>query len=509
MEGMNPLTERYAKQISGVLSCFDRIVVSGTLPGVCYAEGMASHLRARGIKLFDYPKIMAVLREYIRERAEAIARGLGLTIEYIRSSDDFRKEERIQKIVAQRGEHVGMVHIFSAMEPCTSFYPWHDKPTGQTSLKRREGRCLHYYFYFIHEEFGLCYLRVPTWAPFRLQFYCNGHNWLARELEQEGIAFTQVDNTFVEVANWERAQTLSDRFPVDRLHHALDELAGMFCPVHKSFDVTYHWSLMQVEYATDLAFGRREDLSPVYDSLIRTATHAVKPEHVTMFLGRKLDPRYQAQLGTDFQTRIQGTKIKHHMGPVAVKMYDKLGRVLRIETLTNQVSFFKHHRKVEHRDGRQETKLAPMRKTIHSLDALRHLLGAANRRYLDYLSQLLDPSAGVRQMNKLCQPVQHHQRSYRGFNPFDREDCALLLALADGGHNLNGFYNRTLRRRLRGLTGAQVSRLLKRLRLHGLIKKIGHTYKYYLTKFGQQVVLTALKLRELVVIPALAGLQPA
>ncbi len=64
------------------------------------------------------------------------------------------------------------------MEPCMSYRPWHDKTTGETFLKMREAKCLHYYFYFIDEDFGLCYLRVPTWAPFRLQFCFNGHNWL-------------------------------------------------------------------------------------------------------------------------------------------------------------------------------------------------------------------------------------------------------------------------------------------------------------------------------------------
>jgi hypothetical protein len=58
-------------------------------------------------------------------------------------------------------------------------------------------------------------------------------------------------------------------------------------------------------------------------------------------------------------------------------------------------------------------------------------------------------------------------------------------------------------------SGPQLSRLLKRLHVHGLIKKVGRTYKYYLTHAGQQAVLTALKLRELVVIPSLAGLLPA
>ena len=76
-------------------------------------------------------------------------------------------------MLAKRGTQPGLVHIFSAMEPCTSYRPWHDKETGHTYL--HSGKCLHYYFYFIDADLGLCYLRVPTWCPFRLQFYCNGH----------------------------------------------------------------------------------------------------------------------------------------------------------------------------------------------------------------------------------------------------------------------------------------------------------------------------------------------
>jgi len=80
---------------------------------------------------------------------------------------------------------------------------------------------------------------------------------------------------------------------------------------------------------------------------------------------------YEDDLGNDFHTRIEGTRIKHHMGPVALKLYDKQALVLRIETTVNDVSFFRHHHEVEHRDGTKETKLAPMQKTSYSLAPLR------------------------------------------------------------------------------------------------------------------------------------------
>jgi hypothetical protein len=506
---MTLLTERYATQIAGVLSCFDRIVITGTLPGVCFAEGMATYLRVHGIRLFDYPRFAEPLREEIRENAEEIARENGLEIEFIRSVHSFRKEDRIRGILKQRGDHPGLVHIFSAMEPCPAFTPWHDKASGKTMLRYKDGKCLHYYFYFIDPEFGLCYVRVPTWAPFRLQFYCNGHNHLAGQLRQAGIAFQQLDNTFTSIADWSRAQSLADAFPIDRLHHALDDFATRYCPVAGRFGVTYHWSLMQVEYATDIVFHRQSELHPLYETLVRTAIHAVKADNVATFLGRKLTGNYRDELGNDFHTRIEGTRLKHHMGPVSIKLYDKQGLVLRIETTVNDVSFFRHHRTVEHRDNTAETKLAPMQKTIYSLGPLRELLLAANRRYIAFLSDLTDPSAGVEQVERLGEPVRQEERSYRGFNLFSSGDLELFIALVRGEWQISGFRNSSLRRVLPDHSGPQVSRLLKRLHLHGLIKKIGHTYKYYLTETGRHVALTALKLRHLVVIPSMAESLPA
>src|SRR2546426_9225587 len=109
-------------------------------------------------------------------------------------------------------------------------------------------------------------------------------------------------------------------------------------------------------------------------------------------------------MGNDFHTRIEGTRIKHHMGPVSIKMYDKFHLILRIETTTNDVSFFKHYREVEHR-GRRRKKpnfvWAAMKKSIYSLAPLRQVLAAANNRYLEFISTLDDPSAGIKHLNKL------------------------------------------------------------------------------------------------------------
>ena len=145
---MELLTDRYTENISGVLSCFDRVVIQGTLPGFCFAGGMSLFLSRNNIRIFDYPRFAEPLRNALRDNAEQIAKENGLEIDFIRKKN-FRKEKRIQDIIKSRGGHPGLVHIFSAMEPCQSYKPWHDKNTHHTYLKADDGKCLHYYFYFI------------------------------------------------------------------------------------------------------------------------------------------------------------------------------------------------------------------------------------------------------------------------------------------------------------------------------------------------------------------------
>jgi hypothetical protein len=499
---MELFSDRHAHQISGVLSCLDRLVITGTIPGICYADGMSGYLRFKGIRIFDYTQWAEPLRNEIREGAQRVAAENGIQIEHIRKPG-VRKEERVRRIVERRGEAPGLVHVISAMEACSAYKPWHDKQTHKTSLRGDTGKCLHYYFYFIDDDLGLCYLRVPTWAPFRLQFYCNGHNILANQLRAKKIGFEMLDNAFVHVEDWERAQALADALDVGRLRRKLDHYARRFCPPVRLFPDGYHWSLMQVEYATDLIFKRRQDLAPIYEALVRTAVHAVRAEHVATFLGRKLHGNYRGEAGNDFDTRIQGTRIKHAMGSVAVKMYDKQGRGLRIETVANDVSFFKHHRRVEHRDGSWSMKTAPLKKSIYSLGPLIDLMRASNRRYLEFISAIDVPSDGIDALEKISRPTQDGPRSCRGINLFHGEDLDLFIAIVRGEFNISGLQNKHLRKLLPGKTPHQISRMFRRLRTHGLIKKVAHGYKYYLTALGRRVTATALRLRQMFIIPSL------
>jgi len=285
----------------------------------------------------------------------------------------------------------------------------------------------------------------------------------------------------------------------------LDEFARQYCPVVTDLKLTYYWSIQQSEYATDLVFKNRDALQAFYPLLLETLTHAVKPADIATFLGRKLSGNYQGEMGNRFNQRWIGTRIKHQMGPVAIKMYDKFHCILRIETLVNKVAFFKQYRQVQHRDGSITMHWAPMKKTLHSLPALREVLFAANQRYLKFISSIATPEVGVAQLHRLAETKTEDQHRHKGFNLFSEEDTCLFRTLLQGEFFISGFTNQQLRTYLSDRSASQVTRLLKRLRVHGVIKKVGKHYKYYLTDFGRQAAAMALKLREMVVIPTLAN----
>ena len=498
------LTDKYADRIYGTLTCYDRMIIQGYIPGWSHAEGMTGYLYANNIRIFDFNGFSQPLTEQIRQNAQRIARENGIEIEFIRKLRAFRKDDRIQEVLSCTGKTEGLIHIFSAMEQCNTYKPWHDKTTGKTFLKPAPGKCLHYYFYFIDKELDLCYLRVPTWAPFRLQFHMNGHSLLAHKLQKKGIDYRMHDNAFLEVSDVEMAQKLSDRIDPEDLHKVLDVFAKRYCPAAESLGLSYTWTIQQIECATDIMFKKPGDLEPLYDEIIRTAIFTVKPDNIAAFLGQRITYNCKKEAGTNYHQRILGTRIKHHMGDVSIKMYDKFGHVLRIESTCNDVGTFRVKRKVEHRDGSSSEQKAPLKKSIYSLYQLFTIMKAANYRYLEFISSFDDHSGGIRSLTGVTSPIKENERSYRGINFFSEGGLRVIEAIGRGEHMAFGMQGKDIRKHLGDISSSTMSRIFKRLRLHGIIERAKGTYKYFPTAYGKEVIAAGLSVRNLVLIPALA-----
>jgi len=257
--------------------------------------------------------------------------------------------------------------------------------------------------------------------------------------------YTLLDNAFIQLDDFSKAQALSDQLDVKKLHKTLNSIVQQYCPIVQTLETNYHWSFQQVEYATDLVFKSKADLQSIYDNLLHNIVFAVTADKIATFLGKKLHGNYQGEMGNDLNTRIEGKRIKHHMGRSSIKMYDKYGSILRIETTSNDISFFKHYREVEKREGSCIKKFTAMRKSIYSIGALKEVLLAANKRYIEFLASIDDISDGAKKLHRISDKVKHNNRSYRGFNLFDKADELLLITMIRGEFNIRGFSNKDIR----------------------------------------------------------------
>lgn len=499
--GLVLLTERYQDKTCGMLQCFDRLIFQGVLPQLSYDGGITDYFYSREILIKDFADWAKSLNQAIRDNAERLAVAAGLQIQYLHSGVD--KEKLVSEILRKRGGHNGLVCVLSVVERCSTYKPlWQSRACPR--LRYDEGRCLHYYFYFVDEDLGLCFIRVPTWAPFRLEVYCNGHNWLACQLRRQPIQYTQVDNAFAWIEDPQRAQQLANGLLCGpRLCRKLEHLAQTYCPVGRALHMDFRWTIHQAEYSTDILFRRASDLQVLYEPLTRTVIHAVKARDLATFLGKRVRVDCAFDMGNRYDVRIEGTRIRHNMGPASIKMYDKFGHILRIESTINNVQFFPQYREVRQRCGQRVFKWTKMQKSIFSLPALAAAMQSANRRYLEFISALHLPVAGAQLLDRATRQIRQGERSYRGLNFFRAEDTALLETLARGEYNIQGFRNKDLRRHLPHLSTGRISRILKNLRLRGLLKKAGRHYKYYLTDLGKQVVAAGLYFKNMVLLPKL------
>jgi len=254
------IQEKYEEQIAGIIQCYDRINIRCRIGIFGYKGGMDSFFYQINRKHFDFVKVFEPVTETIRANIENIAKENGMEIEFVRKVKEFRKEEKISEIVSERGTHEGLVKIYSQLETCNTYKPWYDKKTGNTSFEYATTKALHYYIYFIDKLLGLCFIKICTAAPFSSKLYFNGHGLLETKLQKENIAYQRVENAFTYIANYERAQELSDKIRVEDIHEVCDILMNRYCPLPEEWGLTWNYTIEQVEYAMDVIWKEQGEL---------------------------------------------------------------------------------------------------------------------------------------------------------------------------------------------------------------------------------------------------------
>lgn len=507
---MDRFVARFASQITGVLSGFDRLVFRGSLIPLVRERGMYTFLCRAGVRLLDFKDFVLSTTKRLKEACLSEAHNGRRPIEYLESSK-IDKEDLARSLLAEHPVDEGLVCAFTALEPCMTFEYHRSKDPKERGLKPRPGKCLHIYKYFLHPRFGFMNARIQTWFPFSIQICLNGREWLAHQLMRAGISdFKRHDNCFPSLGDVKLAQRLMDRQLETAWPKALDAIARSLNPLHreifKPWPMDYYWSGYQTEWATDVMFKDPRALATIYPALVRHAMFHFKSPDVMRFLGRKAHGNFAGELTTSFKDRLEGVRVKHWVNGNSLKMYDKAGNILRVETTIAWTPDFKVFRPLTN-DPNGKLAWRPLRKGVADIHRRAQVSQQSNERYLDALAAVDDATPCSRLFDAVSRPVADNGRRFRALRLGDPDDLALLQAISRGEFATNGFRNRDLRallhpraanapsEEIRRLS-ARVGRRIRLLRAHGVIRKIPKTHCYRLTERGTLLTAALFAARE-------------
>ncbi len=352
----SPFVTQHAADVIGVLSGFDRLRLMATLRPLYQPSLMMRYLSRTGILLKHFATFAAGWTERVRAAAHQLAEQSGRPLTCLHGSSQ-RKELLARALARRDGLSSGLIGIWSVVEPCLTYFVRRDRAQKQLVLRLEPGKCLHYYFYFLHEQLGLSHLRLQTWFPFALHACINGRHWLASQLDQAGIGYVQRENCFTWIEDVAKAQALARAQLQSRWPTLLQPLVEQ-CHPHAAelcqpLALTYYWSVTESEYATDVMFKSPATLARLYPALIQQGIRHFGSTDVLRFLGHKTQANgrvhgnHQGEVLSSLKHRPEGLRLKHQAGGNSIKLYDKQGSVLRVETTLNQPHQFRVFRASE------------------------------------------------------------------------------------------------------------------------------------------------------------------
>jgi hypothetical protein len=508
---VNSFVQRHSQSVTGMLSGFDRVRFRGTLRLLANASGLGCLLGYLGILLKDFKEYAQAASEQIKSASLEMASTTGRPIRYL-SDPSIRKEEVARQIAIEDGITQGLICVLSAVEPCWSFHVHRNRQEKRLELVSGYRKCLHLYHYYQHPLMGFMHARLQTWFPFNLFVCINGREWLARQMDQAQIDYVRRENCFTHVEDVAAAQSLLDRQLKTNWSTVLGRIGQQVNPgldvLLARRPVDYYWSAEETEWASDVMFRKPAQLASLYPRLIRHGMESLGSGDVMRFLGQadkaQIHGNFTGEVVSDLKQRPEGMRIKHRVDHNAVKMYDKQESVLRVETIINNTRQLKVLRRKEGQTKGKPT-WQKMRKGVADLKRRAQVSQACNERYLNAMATVEQTLTLGKITGKLCQPVIWKQKRSRALNPLSHQDLTLLEAAGRGEFMINGLRNRDIQQLLyatptkdeveKKRRSAAVTRKLRLLRAHGLIRKVSSTHRYMVTDKGRLAISVILAAR--------------
>jgi len=500
------LLELYQDKIVGAIKGLDRIRFRGTLRWLATQRGLKTFMGHTNILLKDFSEWVNGLTARIRDSAQQRAKELGLEVRYLPSSG-VDKENLAREIAQARGITQGSICLLSVVEPCTAPIVKGNKATQKLEVVMAPRKCVWLYHYFDDPVLGFGHVRLQSWVPFNVFICLNGRHWLERQLQKQGMGYRKEGNCFPWIEDVEAAQQLLNEQLQSNWTEILNGLTLGSCPalpeVLRPLRPEYYWSADETEWATDLMFRSPAALDAIYPSLLYHALRVSDSPSVMRYFGRtqvsqsgQIKGKAPQEVMTECRKFYEGFRVKHWLNRNSIKVYNKNGSILRIETTINHTRDFKVFRSPAD-DARRPPSWQQMRKGVSDLHRRCELSDQCNERYGEALASAQVQEKLQEVVTPACNRIRKDGQSYRGLNPWQEQDYQLLRFLAQGQQALNGFRNKDLRRwlypqsadadqRQRRRYAGRTTRSIKLLRVHGLIRKVAKENRYTLTAKGQK-----------------------
>ncbi len=483
------------------IECIDHVLLNGYVKYLQMPGGLITFIREQLGFPIPSPKVLSPVTQAFRKAVDKFAAEQGVPMVDFAKDED--KDATARAHLAQFDKTSGVVLIGKAQEK-TLGYTARRQERGKRvwfEYSRRAVWVTHYYFYILDEDFGLFFIKVCTYFPFDVKVCFNGHEWAKQQLRREGIGFEALSNGFRSCDDPVRLQALCHQLNAEKIQALFDrwvvQLPWPLTEAQRAAGYRHELSIWQMEVSRTQVFADPEQGWALVEALIRDNLDLGRPDRVSLIFNRQVTKRTPGE----FYTRVvrEGVQptLRIHYKHSALKQYLKDGRALRTEMMFNNTQDF------------------DLARGLHNFTHLFEMGCNFNRQLLAQEQLGEDCFVPLREVRQLGQSIllDNGQRA-SALRFGEPRAMALLEAMASHAYIPTEITSRTLRPVVAQLLGvaaeayssAQMTYDLRRLRLKGLIERIGHSHRYRLTSLGLKVVTFFTKLYQRVFRPGLAAM---
>ena len=496
------ILEQNKEKINGILETFDRMIINGYILQLCNYRQFLYYLIQNNIKLKDFDKFALSQTEALCNHIDNYIKDNNCETIYL-NSGKIDKNEIVMNELDKKDNKCGLITALSVVEICNTMTVKPNKESEKLEVTQKPTKCKHYYFYYNDDEFGLMYLKIQTWFPYNVQIYINGREYLSKIFDKNNIKYEMYNNSFSYIEDFDKVQELANNILNQKISDSFDSLISKINPllpnIKKIFSASYYWCIDQCEFATDINFKSRQDLENIYKTLVETTYFTFSSEDIYSFFGRNISRIHNFSKGeivSDLRHRHQGYRIKFKINNNQIKMYDK-GNNLRIEVTINNPKDFKVMKEkekiIEHKEIIKEKVWTPMGKSISNLYRYVEISKSITKRYIESLPEIDLTKPTLSEVKNVSEKIEVNNKTISGFNLLNNETLKVIQVISNGKYLINGFTNKSIRKEIFEDSDSsyiinKTTRLLYKLRVHGIIKKVARKNKYYPTTNGRNLI---------------------